>query len=222
MPMDAMRITRGLLLLSLYLSAAAGLSAQQNVNKPMVSPVPVAPPVAALPAAAGQASPAPAPVSASYVIGADDALLITVWKDTTLSGPYTVRPDGIISMPLLGDVVAAGQTPGALSKFIAERLTKYIVDPLVTVSVQSVNSKRIYMVGEVGHVGPMALVAGLTPLQAIASAGGPTTFANVKHIYILRNITGKEQKIPFNYKKAVKDGDSQGITLMPGDTIVIP
>jgi polysaccharide export outer membrane protein len=156
-----------------------------------------------------------------YVIGAEDSLQITVWKEPTLSGTIPVRPDGMISMVLVGDLRAAGLTPMALSADIGQRLKKYIQDPVVTVVVLGVNSQRIFTVGELTKVGPVMLTPGMTPLQAIVSAGGLTQFANSKHIYILRTVGGKQQKIPFNYKQALK-GDNQGVSLIPGDTIVVP
>ena len=156
-----------------------------------------------------------------YVIGAEDSLQITVWREPTLSGTIPVRPDGMISMVLVGDLRAAGMTPMALGADISQRLKKYIQDPVVTVVVLGVNSQRIFTVGEVNHVGPLMMTPGMTVLQAIVSAGGLSQFANSKHIYILRTVNGKEQKLPFNYKQALK-GDNQGITLIPGDTIVVP
>jgi polysaccharide export outer membrane protein len=193
-------------------------SSSQPVNS---SPVP----------AAGQQQITPAPVSGistggpidpeRYVIGAEDSLQITVWKEPTLSGTIPVRPDGMISMVLVGDLRAAGLTPMALSADIGQRLKKYIQDPVVTVVVLGVNSQRIFTVGEVGHVGPIMMTPGMTPLQAIVTAGGLTQFANSKHIYILRTVAGKQQKIPFNYKQALK-GENQGVSLIPGDTIVVP
>lgn len=156
-----------------------------------------------------------------YVIGAEDSLQITVWKEPTLSGTVPVRPDGMISMVLVGDLRAAGLTPMALSADIGQHLKKYIQDPVVTVVVLGVNSQRIFAVGEVNRVGPLMMTPGMTVLQAIVSAGGLSQFANSKHIYILRTANGKEQKLPFNYKQALK-GDNQGITLLPGDTIVVP
>jgi polysaccharide export outer membrane protein len=156
-----------------------------------------------------------------YVIGAEDSLQITVWKEPTLSGTIPVRPDGMISLVLVGDLRAAGLTPMALSTDISQRLKKYIQDPVVTVVVLGVNSQRIFTVGELNHVGPIMLTPGMTPLQAIVAAGGLTQFANSKHIYILRDVGGKQQKIPFNYKTALK-GDNQGVSLIPGDTIVVP
>ena len=164
----------------------------------------------------------PADVPANYIIGPDDTLMISVWKEPSLSGNLPVRPDGMISLSLLGDIQATGYTPTQLGGEIANRLKKFVNDPNVTVTVMGVNSKRIFLIGEVGHVGPLPLTAGLTPLQAIATAGGVSAFANAKHIYILRTVAGKQAKIPFNYKKAVKDGDQQGVVLQSGDTIVVP
>lgn len=158
-----------------------------------------------------------------YVIGAEDSLQITVWKEPTLSGTIPVRPDGMISLVLVGDMPAAGTTPMALSADIAQRLKKYIQDPIVSVVVLGVNSQRIFLVGEITHVGPIMMTPGMTPLQAIAAAGGPTTFASTKKIYILRGPQGKQQKIPFNYKEALKGDNKQlDVSLLPGDTIVIP
>lgn len=156
-----------------------------------------------------------------YVIGADDQLQITVWKEPTLSGTIPVRPDGMISLVLVGDLRAAGLTPMALSADISQRLKKYIQDPVVTVVVLGVNSQRIFTVGEIGKVGPIMMTPGMTTLQAIVTAGGLTQFANSKRIYILRTVAGKQEKIPFNYKQALK-GENQGAALLPGDTIVVP
>lgn len=169
-----------------------------------------------------QQSASPTLNSETYVIGADDSLQVTVWKEPTLSGTFPVRPDGKISLVLLGDVPAAGKTATQLSSDIAQRLKKYVQDPLVTVVVLAVNSQKIFVIGEVGHVGSIMLTPGMTPLQALAAAGGPTTFANEKRVYILRGMPGKQQKIPFNYKKALKGDNSQNVSLQPGDTIVVP
>ena len=160
--------------------------------------------------------------AAHYIIGAEDSLQVTVWKEPTLSGTFPVRPDGMISLVLVGDLPAAGRTPMQLADEITTRLKKYLQDPSVTVLVLAVNSQRIYMMGEIGHVGPIALAAGMSPLQAIAAAGGLSPFANSKKIYILRGEAGKQQKIPFNYKQALKGDSTQDIKLQPGDTIVVP
>ncbi|MEG9434861.1 polysaccharide biosynthesis/export family protein [Edaphobacter sp. HDX4] len=159
---------------------------------------------------------------ARYVIGSDDSLSITVWKEPSLSGTIPVRPDGMISLPLIGDLKAAGRTPMQLADDITVKLKKYIQDPNVSVVVMADSSQRIFLIGEVGHVGPVPMTPGMTPLQAIAAGGGLSAFANSKKIYILRNEGGKQQKIPFNYKKALKGEDTQGVSLKPGDTIVVP
>ncbi|GGA79296.1 hypothetical protein GCM10011507_33180 [Edaphobacter acidisoli] len=177
---------------------------------------------ASAPSAAAASAASPTVNPDTYVIGADDSLSVTVWKEPSFSGTFPVRPDGKISMVMLGDIRAAGRTPTQLSGDITERLKKYIQDPVVSVVVMSVNSQKIFLIGEVNHTGPTMLTPGMTPLQAIAAAGGLTMFANQKHIYILRGVQGKQQKIPFNYKKALKGDNSQDISLQPGDTIVVP
>jgi polysaccharide biosynthesis/export protein len=209
--------------------SAVGLA---QAPKTEATPAPAPQPVSSSPAtAATQQAAATAPIPGAstggpldpnrYVIGAEDSLQITVWKDATLSGTVPVRPDGMISLNLVGDLRAAGLTPMALAADISQRLKKYLQDPVVTVVVLGVNSQRIFAVGEVNKVGPLMMTPGMTTLQAIVSAGGLTPFANSKHIYILRNVAGKQEKLPFNYKQALK-GDNQGISLIPGDTIVVP
>jgi polysaccharide export outer membrane protein len=187
--------------------------------KPVLTPAPQ--PAAPPPPAATAPGSAPM-IDSSYVIGPEDVLQITVWKETTLSGTFPVRPDGMISMVLLGDVKAAGLTPTALGTKLTTDYKKYIQDPLVTVLVQQVNSQRIYIVGEVGRVGPVSLTPGMTPIQAIASAGGLTPYANKKRIYILRGPQGNQEKILFNYKAALKGDTKQNVTLQPNDTVVVP
>lgn len=159
---------------------------------------------------------------AHYIIGAEDSLQVTVWKEPTLSGTIPVRPDGRISLVLLGDLQAAGMTPMQLAADITQRLKKYVQDPVVSVVVLGVNSQRIFMIGEVGHVGAISMTPGMTPLQAIAAAGGLSPFAHSKRIYILRGTGAAQKKIPFDYKKALKGDDKQGVSLEPGDTIVVP
>jgi polysaccharide export outer membrane protein len=109
-----------------------------------------------------------------------------------------------------------------LAEDITTKLKKYIQDPNVSVVVMSVNSQKIFLVGEVGHAGPVMMTAGMTPLQAIAAGGGLTAYANAKKVYILRGDAGKQLKIPFNYKQALKGDNSQTVELKPGDTIVVP
>jgi polysaccharide biosynthesis/export protein len=157
-----------------------------------------------------------------YVIGADDTLHISVWKETDLTETLPVRPDGKISMPLLGDVVAAGMTPTELGNSIREKLKKYIADPRVTVVVTAMASRRIFVTGEVTHTGAMPLLPHMTMLQAL-SAAGFTQFANTKGIYLLRTEGGKQVKLSFNYKEVVKGLHPEAnIELKPGDTVVVP
>ena len=157
-----------------------------------------------------------------YVIGADDMLRISVWKEPDLSETLPVRPDGKISMPLLNDVPAAGLTPLQLKDSITEKLKKFIADPRVTVVVQTMASRRIFVSGEVVHTGPMVLLPHMTMLQALSRAGF-TQFANVKGIYLLRTENGKQVKLPFNYKDVIKGNHpEQNMLLKPGDTVVVP
>lgn len=206
----------------LLVGIAVGQAQTQQTTKS--SPPPAQSSKQALAAANNGSNISPASMvdPATYVIGSEDTLQITVWKEPTLSGTIPVRPDGNISLVLAGDMPAAGRTPMQLSREIEEKLKKYVQDPNVSIIVTGVNSHRIYMVGEVGHVGAIPLTAGMSPLQAIAAAGGLSPFANTKKIYILRGEQGQQKKIPFNYKAALKGESAQNITLLPGDTIVVP
>lgn len=211
-------------LIALILTATGActpvLAAQQMATRPAVpTPAPAEAPLAqtATPVQSGGGM-----VDPNYVIGAGDSLEVNVFNEPKFSGNLPVRPDGMISVALIGDIQANGLTPMQLSQEITTRLKTLITDPRVTVTVLGINSKRIYLVGEVAHVGPLQMTPGMTPLQAIATAGGLSPYANEKKVYILRNVAGKQQKIPFNYHKAVKDGDQQGVTLLNGDTIVVP
>jgi polysaccharide export outer membrane protein len=161
-------------------------------------------------------------VGPSYVIGVDDVLHIAVWKEQDLTATIPVRPDGMISMPLLDDVQAAGLTPMQLAALLAEKLKTYIAGPRVTVVVTQRKPQQIYLLGEVLRHGPIPLVPNMTVLQALATAGF-SQFANTKGIYILRIENGQQQKMPFNYKQAIK-GETMAlnIVLKPGDTIVVP
>lgn len=174
------------------------------------------------PAAADQSGLPASSVPASYVIGPEDTLHVSVWKEPDLTETVPVRSDGKISMPLLNDVQAAGLTPSKLADSITQQLKKYLADPRVTVVVTGMNSQKIYVLGEVTHTGAMPLTPDMTVLQAIASAGF-TQFANTKGIYVLRTENGKQLKLPFNYKQVIKGEDiKQNIVLKPGDTIVVP
>ncbi len=164
-----------------------------------------------------------ATVEPDYVIGPEDVLDVSVWEEPRFSRTVPVRPDGKISLPLLNDIQAAGLTPMRLAASITEMLRKYVAQPQVTVTVITINSRRVYVLGEVAHPGPMPLLPSMTVLQAIANAGGFTQFANEKTIYVLRDENGKQNRYPFNYKEAIRGGPlKQNIVLKAGDTIVVP
>ena len=157
-----------------------------------------------------------------YVIGPEDSLHIAVWKEPDLTATLPVRPDGKISLPLLNDVQASGLTPQQLAASLTEKLRKYVADPHVTVVVSQINSKRIYIVGEVTHAGATPMLPNMTVLQALSSAG-LNQFSNTKKIYVLRTENGKQQKLPVDYKRLVKgEKIEQNYLLQPGDTIVVP
>jgi polysaccharide export outer membrane protein len=170
--------------------------------------------------------PAGTPATATqeeYKIGPQDVLRIDVWKEAELTRTVPVRPDGKISLPLLNDVQAAGLTPLQLSQVLTDGLKKFINSPQVTVTVSEINSRRVYVTGEVAHAGAFPLLPNMTVLQALSSSGGFTQFAKTKAIYVLRTENGKQVKHPFNYKEALAGRNpEQNIELQPGDQIVVP
>lgn len=174
-------------------------------------------------ASAGAPPKVAATTDPNYVIGAQDVVDISVWKEAELSHSVPVRPDGKISLPLLNDVQAAGLTPQQLSAEITTGLKKYITDPQVTVIITTINSQRIYILGEVNHAGAYPLLPNMTALEALSSGGGFTPFASVKKIYILRMEDGKQVKYPLNYKEVIAGkAPQENITLRAGDTVVVP
>lgn len=176
--------------------------------------------------AKGAAPTTTSPVAANdpdYKIGPQDVLTINVWKEPDVSREVPVRPDGKISLPLLNDVEAAGLTPMQLANSLTESLKKFISGPQVTVIVKEINSRRVYVIGEVVRAGTFPLLPKMTVLQIVSSCGGFTQFANPKKIYVLRTKDGKQTKIPFNYKEVVSGKNpEQNIELEPGDTVVVP
>jgi polysaccharide biosynthesis/export protein len=165
----------------------------------------------------------PATDDPNYVIGPQDVLEVSVWKEPELTRSVPVRPDGKISMPLLNDVQAAGLTPLQLAADITSNLKKFVTNPQVTVIVATINSQRIYILGEVTRAGAYPLLPNMTVLQALSSGGGFTQFANTKKIYVLRVENGRQEKHPFNYKDVIRgNAPDQNIVLKAGDTIVVP
>lgn len=179
--------------------------------------------VAAAPAnAPGQQAQAAASRS-DYTIGESDVLAVNVWRDQELSRVLTVRPDGKITLPLIGEIQASGMTPLALQSKIAELLRDVVKNPEVTVIVQEPRSQSFNVIGEVQKPGTYTLGQRLTVLDALALAGGFRDFAKVKQVYVLRtSAEGKNEKLAFNYKKAVAGDISQIIYLKPHDTVVVP
>lgn len=160
----------------------------------------------------------------NYVIGNDDLLAINVWKEPDITRSSQVRSDGKISLPLMGEIQAAGLTPQQLEKDITLRLQQYIAKPKVTVMVEQINSKKYNIVGQVARPGTYSLAQISTVMDAIAAAGGLRDFAKQKDIYILRESPGGgKSRISFNYKDFIKGTNpGQNIQLEPHDTIVVP
>ncbi|MGA9142857.1 MAG: polysaccharide biosynthesis/export family protein [Candidatus Acidiferrales bacterium] len=198
------------------LAAAVPARAQEDASKKKSEDAGAAASQAAAPKKAATEDP-------NYIIGAQDVLDISVWKEPELTRTVPVRPDGKISMPLLNDVQAAGLTPLRLAADITTGLKKFVTDPQVTVIVTTINSQRVYILGEVTRAGAYPLLPNMTVLQALSSAGGFTQYANLKKIYVLRIEDGKQVKHPFNYKDVLagKAAD-QNIFVKAGDTIVVP
>ena len=158
-----------------------------------------------------------------YLIGPEDALDITVWKEPDMSRVVPVRPDGRISLPLINDIQAAGLSPEQLSAAVAEKLRKFVNEPQVTVIVTAGNSQRVFVLGNVLRSGAFPLFPGMTVLQALGTAGGFTAFADVKKIHVMRERDGKQVELPFNYREVLNGNKpEQNINLEPGDTIVVP
>lgn len=166
-----------------------------------------------------------------FVLGPEDVLKVTVWKSPDLSGEVTIRPDGTITLPLIGDVPAAGLTANVLAKRISERLTEYVSSPIVTVQVKEVNSYFIYVMGEVLKPGKYPLKSYANVMQGIALGGGFAPFANKNKIRVLRNVStgaeGHEEKhqieIPVQYDDLLKGNAVPGnFILLSGDVIVVP
>jgi polysaccharide export outer membrane protein len=161
--------------------------------------------------------------NSDYVIQPGDLVFVSVWREETLQREVLVRPDGGLSFPLAGEVNAKGLTTQQLESAISKRLEKYIPDPVVTVSLSQNLGNRIYVVGKVNRPGEYVLNRRIDVMQALAMAGGMTPFADRDRIKILRRRNGGQSTFAFDYDQ-VEAGQrlSQNITLMPGDTVVVP
>jgi polysaccharide export outer membrane protein len=179
-----------------------------------------APPVAAAAAAPRATDPVIPP---GYVIGPDDLLSIVFWKDKEMSADAQVRPDGRIALPLINEVQAAGLTPDQLREQITEESKKFMEDASVTVVVRQINSRKVFITGEINKPGTYPLTTPTTVIQLIAMAGGLREYADAKKIIIMRTENGKPRRMPFNYKSIIEGKNlQQNIELKPGDTVVVP
>ena len=162
-------------------------------------------------------------VESSYVVQPGDILSISVWKEKDLQAEVTVRPDGGLNFPLVGDVSASGKTIEQLRKDLAARLTKYVPDPVVTVAVKQSAGNIIYVVGKVQRPGNYNATRNIDVMQALSMAGGPTPYASLNKIKILRRVNGELKSIPFKYSRVEKGEDlEQNIVLQGGDVVVVP
>ena len=160
--------------------------------------------------------------TADYVIGVEDQLSVSVWKEPDLTKTVSVRPDGKITVPLVGDLQASGKTPRQISQALTESLARYIRDPIVTVTVEQINSFKVYVIGEVGGQGELTLKRRTRLLQLIALAGGLSPYAS-KNIVVVRDEGGREVRTEIDYRKVISgERPELNIWLKPGDTIIVP
>jgi len=170
-----------------------------------------------------QQSPSKAKVKVKepYIVGIADSLMISVWKEPDFSGPVVVRPDGIITVPVVGDIHVAGLTTLQVQDLLTEKLKAVVTEPQVTVVVRDIKSRKVYLVGKVSRPGAVLLGGHETVLQIIAEAGGPAQFSKPEKMYVLRMLNGHEKRIPFNYKKVLA-GVAPDLQLEVGDVVVVP
>jgi polysaccharide export outer membrane protein len=157
-----------------------------------------------------------------YVIGPDDQLMISVWHEPELSMSVVVRPDGMITLPLVNDIHAGGLKPVELQSQLTERMKPIVNEPQVTVVVQAIRSRKVFLTGPGIKAGVFPLVGRTTVLELIVQAGGLGPFAKSKGIYVLRNVNGQRTRISFNYKEAIQGKAPHDAYLEPGDIVVVP
>ena len=159
---------------------------------------------------------------ATYVVGPDDQLMISVWHEPELSLSLVVRPDGMITLPLVNDVHAGGLKPLELQALLTEKFKPFVNEPQVTVIVQAIRSRKVFIAGQGAKPGVFPLTGRMTVLELLVQAGGLGPFAKTKSIYVLRVISGRQTRIPYNYKEALSGGATKDIYLEPGDVVVVP
>jgi polysaccharide biosynthesis/export protein len=213
-----------LLLAAVLLASAPAPAGAQAA--PAQGPPAATPPALTPPSPAAATSPAVAtgtPIPTDYVIGPDDVLGVLFWREPEISGDVTVRPDGMITIPLLRDIQAAGLRPDQLRERIQKASEQFISQPNVTVVIRQIRSRNAFITGQVARPGPYPIVGQMNVLQLIAIAGGLGEFADAKEITITRTEGGKTVVLPFNYKDVSRGKNvKQNIVLKPGDTVVVP
>jgi polysaccharide export outer membrane protein len=163
------------------------------------------------------------PSLVGYTIGEQDVLVIDVWQEKELSGSAVVRPDGKITMTLVGEVYVVGMTPVQLQAELTKRLEPFVTVPQVSVSVREINSRKVYVMGQVGHEAVFHINSTTTVSQILVQAGGLREYAKRKKIYVLRSVDGKQVRLPFNYDSFIKgQKNGQDFVLRSGDTVVVP
>ena len=203
--------------------SALAQSGSSQAKRPQ-QPPPAAAKPAPKPAVPAPATPAPVlPTEPDFTIGPEDVLGILFWRDLEMSGDVTVRPDGMITLPLIRDIKAAGLTPGQLADRIQETVREFIKDAEVTVVVRQMNSRKVFITGEVAKPGAYSLASSMTVMQLIAVAGGLTEFAEKDGISIIRVEGGMPRTFHFNYEDVASGTKAaQNLALKPGDTVVVP
>ena len=211
-------VIRSFVAAALAMACAAPVFAQQQTAQgPKAAPAPRGPAASSAPATGAAAA-----VPAGYLIGPEDVLGILFWREKDMSGDVVVRPDGKITLPLVNDIQAAGLTTEELRTALTTASAKYIEDPNVTIVVRQINSRRVFITGQINKPGPYNLSPGLTVMQLIAMAGGLTEFADSKNILIMRTENGKPVALRFNYKEVMERKKlQQNIELKAGDTVAV-
>lgn len=211
---EALKFKFHVIVAMLTLSAVVGFDNRVWAQAPRPSP----------PSATPLAQPAGPLLPADYVIGPEDVLGVLFWRDQDMTGDVTVRPDGMVTLPLLGDLLAAGLKPEMLRDEIQKKASsKYLEDPNVTVVVRQIHSRKVFITGLVATPGVYPLTSPRTVMQLIAIAGGLTEYADGENITVMRTDQGRTRSLKFNYKDVAKGKNlAQNVELKPGDTVVVP
>ncbi len=221
-----LRVVLGATYVILCLTSAAGA---QSSSQPAPSAATAQPSSQAAPSTPAQPGPVPLSVPAGvalpadYVIGPDDVLTVVFWRDKDMTTDVVVRPDGRITLPLVNDLPASGLTPEQLRVAITQSASKYIEEPTVSVVVKQINSRKVFITGQVGKPGAYPLGGPTSVLQLISLAGGLNEFAKQKDIVITRQEGGRQTTLKFNYRDVLKGKNlQQNVELKAGDTVLVP